>query len=135
MTQTHMKAKNREIKYKPILLVIFCTIFTSAGQIFFKLASQNLNSLNDIFTNYFLILGFISYGLGSVLMIIALKYGDLSLVYPFVALSFVWVTLLSIILFEEMVYLINWFGIIAIIVGVSLIGYGSSKEVKEVKHG
>jgi uncharacterized membrane protein len=115
---------------KPIILIMLCTIFTSAGQILFKLASQNLNSFNDIFTNYFLFLGFISYGIGSVLMIIALKYGDLSLVYPFVALSFIWVTLLSIILFNELVYLINWFGIIAIIIGVSFIGFGSSREVK-----
>jgi undecaprenyl phosphate-alpha-L-ara4N flippase subunit ArnE len=72
-------------------------------------------------------MGVISYAIGAILLIIALKYGDLSLIYPFVALSFIWVALLSIVIFHERISLINWLGIFIIIIGVSLIGYGSKK--------
>lgn len=123
--------KSRKINnLRPIILVTLCTIFTSAGQILFKVASKNLNSVDQIIINIPLWIGFICYGLGSLLMILALKYGDLSLVYPFIALSFVWVNVLSIIFFQEHVKILNWLGITAIIVGVSLIGYGSSKLKK-----
>src|SRR3989339_322802 len=84
----------------------------------------------QILINIPLWIGFICYGLGSLLMILALKYGDLSLVYPFIALSFVWVNILSIIFFSEHVKILNWLGITAIIIGVSLIGYGSSRLKK-----
>ncbi|MGV8140992.1 MAG: hypothetical protein ACP5NW_00970 [Candidatus Woesearchaeota archaeon] len=113
--------------YRPILLVILCTLFTSSGQIFWKFASGNLNDFTSIITNVPLIIGFIFYGIGAILLIISLKYGDLSLVYPFIALSFIWVNVASIILFNEIISVINWAGIISIMLGVSLIGYGGSK--------
>jgi multidrug transporter EmrE-like cation transporter len=112
---------------KPILLVILCTLFTSSGQILWKLASKNLNSFIGIITNIPLILGFIFYGVGAILLIISLKYGDLSLIYPFIALSFIWVNIASIFIFGEAISIINWMGIISIMLGVSLIGYGGSK--------
>jgi multidrug transporter EmrE-like cation transporter len=112
---------------KPILLVILCTLFTSTGQIFWKFSSNNLDSFISIITNVPLIVGFIIYGLGAILLIISLKYGELSIVYPFIALSFVWVSIASIILFEDTVSIINWAGIASIILGVSLIGYGGSR--------
>jgi multidrug transporter EmrE-like cation transporter len=128
MNKHHVNKKILTYKaLKPILLVILCTIFTSSGQILWKVASKNLNSFASIITNVPLILGFVCYGLGAILLIIALKYGDLSLIYPFVALSFVWVSVASMLIFGENMLLINWMGITAIILGVSLIGYGSSK--------
>jgi multidrug transporter EmrE-like cation transporter len=120
--------KIAERKYiKPILIVIFCTLFTSSGQIFWKFASSNLDTFSSIITNIPLILGFVFYGIGAVLLIIALKYADLSLIYPFIALSFVWVNIASIVLFRENISMVNWAGIISITLGVSLIGYGGSR--------
>jgi multidrug transporter EmrE-like cation transporter len=112
---------------KPILLVVLCTLFTSSGQILWKLGAGNLNSFIEIITNIPLIMGFVCYGLGAILLIISLKYGELSLIYPFIALSFIWVNLASIFLFGEFIAVINWVGIAAIMLGVSLIGYGGSK--------
>ena len=120
-------AINTDSNLKPIMIVIVCTILTSLGQILFKYATKNLNDFYSIITNIPLIAGFVSYALGAILLIIALKYGDLSMIYPFVALSFVWVTLLSIWLFSEHVSLANWIGIAAILIGVSAIGFGSKK--------
>lgn len=112
---------------KAIMLVITCTILTSIGQILFKYSTARMDSFYAIITNIPLILGLIIYLMASVLLIVALRSGHLSVLYPFVALSFVWVTLLSIFLFNEHVATHNWLGIIAIIIGVSLIGMGSSK--------
>jgi len=117
----------RNYRIKPVLFIILCTLFTSSGQIFWKLSTDNLDSLVSIITNVPLIIGFVCYGIGSILMIIALKYGNLSLIYPFIALSFVWVNIASIILFGEYISLINWAGIVSIILGVSLIGIGGSR--------
>ena len=112
---------------RPIILVIVCTILTSSGQILWKMGAGHVDTLHNIITNIPLIAGFVSYGLGAILLIMALKYGDLSVVYPFIALSFIWVALLSIVIFHERISLINWLGIFIIIIGVSLIGYGSKK--------
>lgn len=123
------KTNNTEKKNNKlaIILVIICTIFTSVGQILMKSGTERTDSIFEIITNIPLILGFISYGIGAVLLIISLKYGELSLVYPFIALSFIWVSIASIYLFNEHVSLINWAGLTAIILGVSMIGYGGGK--------
>jgi multidrug transporter EmrE-like cation transporter len=128
--RTEMKKKHtlKKTNYlKPIIIVISCTLFTSLGQILFKYSSKNLTDIASIVTSMPLIFGLIAYALGSVLLIIALKYGDLSIVYPFIALSFIWVTLASIYLFQEHVNSLNWLGIASILLGVSFIGFGSKK--------
>ena len=117
----------KKIHLKPIILVICCTIFTSLGQILWKFGSKDISGIYSIITNVPILLGFLSYAIGAVLLIVALKYGDLSLVYPFVALSFIWVNIASIFLFNEAVSIINWIGVLIILLGVSLIGYGSGK--------
>ncbi len=128
----HIKKKinlqKNNIKLKPIVLVVLCTLFTSAGQIFFKISSRNLDSVMAIITNVPLYLGFLLYAIGALLMIISLKYGELSVIYPFISLSFVWVNILSIMLFGEFVSIINGIGVLGIIIGVSLIGYGTAKR-------
>ena len=110
-----------------ILLVVFCTFLTSSGQLLLKVGTQNLSfDLLALMTNFPLIMGCVLYGIGAIILIIALKYGDLSVLYPFIALSFVWVMLFSIYFLQEHVSAFNWFGIAAILIGVSLIGKGGS---------
>lgn len=126
------KSKAIKTSFKAIILVIFCTILTSAGQILWKISTSKIEGFDiiSLITNIPLILGFISYALGAILLIYSLKEGELSVIYPFIALSFIWVTLTSIFLFHEHVSLLNWLGITAILIGVSLIGYGSDKGGK-----
>jgi len=113
--------------FTAIILVISCTILTSIGQILFKYSSGRLDSFHSIITNVPLIFGFLIYGIAAILLIMALRTGHLSVIYPFVALSFIWVTLASIFLFKENVHMLNWLGIASIIIGVSFIGFGSQK--------
>jgi drug/metabolite transporter (DMT)-like permease len=54
----------------------------------------------------------------------ALKHGELSMLYPFVALSFVWVALISWRFFGETITSLKIAGIVAIIAGISFTGLG-----------
>ena len=122
-----IKQKTAKNTPKAILLVILCTFLTSTGQILWKYGASNVGTVSSILNNWPLLLGYLVYGLGAGLLVGSLKYGDLSMIYPFLSLSFVWVNIASIFLFGEFVSIINWLGVSAILVGVSLIGYGSSK--------
>ncbi len=109
-----------------IFLIAFTTLLTSAGQIFFKFGANRLEfNIFSILTNYFLFIGLFIYVIAAVLVVISLKYGELSILYPIISLSYVWVSFLSIYFFYETMGTVKWFGIIAILFGVSFIGVGS----------
>ena len=65
------------------------------------------------------------YGVGTVLFIPALRGGDLSVLYPFVSLNYIWVSLLSVRFLGEKMNRLKWLGVALIILGVSFIGIGS----------
>ncbi len=124
-----------ETKLWALGLVAACTLLTATGQLLFKLGLNKLVvvSFFEIITNFQLILGLIFYGFGAILLVIALKYGELSVLYPVVALSFVWVAILSYIFLFETIGLSKIIGILAIIIGVSLIGRGSTHNRTKIK--
>jgi len=113
-------------KKEAILLVLICTILTATGQLFLKIGSRTL-ALNVIklLSNSALIIGVILYITGAVILVTALKHGELSVLYPIIATSFIWVSFLSIIFLNEIMNLWRWAGVIAIIIGISLIGRGA----------
>ena len=107
-------------------MVILATIVGALGPIMLKKASaKKFSSLKSLAANYHLFAGIILYGLGTILFIPALKGGDLSVLYPFVALIYIWVSLLSVKFLGETMNKFKWFGIALIILGVTLIGFGS----------
>ncbi len=115
---------------RPIILMIICTIFTSLGQILWKLgvAKISTDSLITIFNLPF-ILGFVSYGIGAILMLLAFQQGELSLLYPIVATSYVWVSILSSQIFPtDSMNGWKWLGIILILISVSLFGLGEREK-------
>jgi len=106
-------------------LVIMATIVGAFGPILLKKASrQRLSSLSSISKNFPLFGGVFLYALGTILFIPALKGGDLSVLYPFIALSYIWVSLLSVKFLGEKMNRLKWAGIFLIITGVSFIGFG-----------
>ncbi|MBN2459218.1 EamA family transporter [Candidatus Woesearchaeota archaeon] len=103
---------------KAIFLMITCTIFTSLAQLFLKSGVSRIQlTFIGMITNWVLILGVVFYGLGALIMIFALKQGELSLLYPFLSLSYVWVPILSIFVVHESLVLMQWLGIAMIILG------------------
>ena len=109
------------------LLVLFTTLLTSSAQLLYKFgaAALDFHNLLGIFTNYYLIGGITLYSIGGVLMIISLRGGELSVLYPIIATSYVWVSFLSIWFLSETMNTFKWIGIAGIIAGIVLIGYGS----------
>ena len=80
-----------------IFLIAFTTILTSIGQVFFKFGANKLEfNFLAIIQNYTLFIGLIIYIIAAVLVVISLKYGELSILYPIISLSYIWVSLLSI---------------------------------------
>ena len=107
-------------------LVVLATLVGAFGPILLKKASaKSLSKISSLATNYHLFGGVSLYAIGTILFIPALKGGELSVLYPFVALSYIWVSLLSVKFLGEKMNRIKWFGISLIIIGVSLIGFGS----------
>ncbi|MDA1196784.1 MAG: EamA family transporter [Nanoarchaeota archaeon] len=108
-----------------ISLVLLAALGGSFGPIFLKKASSRLKfSFASLFDPY-LITGLFFYGIGTVLFIPALKGGDLSLLYPLVSTTYVWVSLWSMWMLGEKMNSLKWIGVFLIMGGVSLIGLGS----------
>lgn len=117
--------KNKKLK-SAIILVFVGTLFVSCAQLFLKFGADKFEASFISLINLPLVLGIIFYGIGAIIMILALKHGDLSIVYPFFGLSFVWVSLLSLIFLAEILALSQWLGILIIITGVSFVGWGAN---------
>ncbi len=110
-------------------LVVVCTLFTSFAQIFYKFGADRLRfDILSVITNWPIILGIILYGTAAILLIIALKGGDVSVLYPIIATSYIWVSLLSMYFFGDIINIYRWIGMVAIFFGVILVAKGGKKD-------
>src|SRR3989344_9602745 len=93
-----------------ILLVLFTSLLTSSAQIFYKLGSATLTfDVLGILTNYYLIGGLLLYAVGGTLMIVSFRGGEVSVLYPIIATSYIWVSFLSIYFLNEKMNAFKWF--------------------------
>jgi drug/metabolite transporter (DMT)-like permease len=97
-----------------ILMMLLASTMVATGQFFWKLALGNVN--------LWLLLGFSVYGIGAVLMIKALQFGELSVLHPIMAFSYVVAFLLAFVFLHETYSVRQVSGIFLIIVGVVLLG-------------
>ncbi len=111
------------------LLMIACTIFTSSGQLLWKAGALKISFLNPLtFFNLPFIVGCVLYVIGSLLLIMALRKGELSMLYPFIATSYVWVSILAPFFFPaETTNPWKWAGVLLILFSVCLLGWSSSR--------
>lgn len=111
------------------LLVLFTTLLTSSAQILLKKGSAVLDfDIAGILANYYLIGGILLYVVGGALLILSFKGGEVSVLYPIIATSYIWVSLLSIVFLKESMNLFKSFGILMIIAGIASIGLGSKNH-------
>ncbi|MBI5282457.1 MAG: hypothetical protein HY858_12300 [Candidatus Solibacter usitatus] len=110
-------------------LVFLCTLFGVAAQYFIKTSASQLTVLSPValLANIPLWTGLSLYGVSTGLLILALRDGELSLLYPVISLTYVWVTLLSAVVFKESVNPFKIAGIAVICSGVALLGKGRSE--------
>lgn len=72
-------------------------------------------------SNYKILGGGVLYGIAAVLFIIALKHGNLSVLYPIIATSYIWVAVLSWLVLHEPFSWAQGVGLVFILTGISLI--------------
>jgi len=101
--------------------LILCVMGIACGQVLFKLASQALGSgskLLTLLTSPYLIGGGLLYAAATFVWIWLLSKVELSHAYPFMALSFVVVPLMSALILGEQLDTRYWIGILLIIAGI-----------------
>jgi len=69
--------------------------------------------------------GFAIYAVGALLMIIAYRYGELSVLQPINSMSYVFSAIIAVFILHERMSLINIIGIFFIVSGVIFIGVSS----------
>jgi undecaprenyl phosphate-alpha-L-ara4N flippase subunit ArnE len=99
-----------------ILLMILSSICACVGQLFWKLSVQQ-----GILA---LLVGFIFYGIGAIIMLAAYKFGSLSVLQPMLSLNYVLSIILAATILNESIMLPKIIGVLVIIAGVILIGGG-----------
>lgn len=103
--------------------LVLCVAGIACGQILFKLAARSIHSgahLVAVLTSPFLITGVVIYGVTTLAWIWLLSKLELTRAYPFMALSFIFVPLLSTFLLGEHISPRYWAGTILIIAGLLL---------------
>ena len=102
--------------------MIASSVFVSFGQMFWKMFHTE--------GVWALILGLVLYAGGAGIMIVAYKYGKLSVLQPMLCLAYVFAIFIAVFLLNEAMTPLRLAGIIVIIAGVILIGGGDSEETK-----
>lgn len=104
---------------KGILLMVISSICVCVGQLLWKLSAEQ-----GIFIMF---LGFCFYGVGALVMIIAYKFGKLSVLQPMLSLNYVLSIVLAAIVLKEEVSLLKCIGVLIIIGGVIMIAGGDEE--------
>lgn len=99
-----------------MLLAVISQIFSFTGTFFLK------KGVKQSWINKTVISGYLLYGLSTIFFLAALRLGKLSMVYPFVSLSYVGTTVLAVKYLNEKISIVQIIGLALIIVGVTFIG-------------
>lgn len=103
-----------------ILLMIGSSICVCIGQLLWKLSTTG--------SLWLLLLGFGLYGIGALLMIVAYKFGKVSILQPLLSLNYVLSIVLGATVLKETITTVKVIGVLAIIAGVLLIAGGDKEE-------
>ncbi len=127
---TNIELVQARQRRRSVLIVVACTLMGAAAQVLIKMGAAQLSHASlvatfvSIFTVPALFLGYCLYGVFAVLMVYALRHGELSILYPVIALTFVWVSILSALIFHEVMSPMKIAGIAVIVCGVAVLGWG-----------
>ncbi|WP_025248820.1 EamA family transporter [Desulfitobacterium metallireducens] len=104
---------------KGILLMLLSSLCVCFGQLFWKLSGEQGLAM--------LLVGFILYGLGALVMLIAYRFGSLSVLQPMLSMNYVLTVFIASAILGEQITFSKILGISIIIVGIILIGGGDGK--------
>lgn len=121
----------KRLAERSVMLVFLCTLLGAAAQVFFKLAANSIGNrtLGQVLANPLTILlnpsllaAYCLYGVNTALLTLALRNGQLSILYPVISLTYVWVTLLSMLIFNEQMNVMKAIGLTIVVAGVAVLG-------------
>ncbi len=82
-------------------------------------------AMMSLLTNVPLIAAYACYGVNLILLTLALRHGELSSIYPIISVTYVWVGILSVLIFHESMTPLKIAGLATIVLGVAVLGRGS----------
>lgn len=103
-----------------ILLMVCSSICVCLGQLLWKLSGDG--------SLLYLIVGFGLYGIGALAMIIAYRFGKVSILQPILSLNYILSIVLAATVLNETITLLKCVGVLIIFVGVLLIAGGDEVE-------
>lgn len=104
---------------KGILLMLISSICVCVGQLLWKLSAEK--------GILYMLVGFCFYGVGALVMIIAYRFGKLSVLQPMLSLNYVLSFFLAAIVLKEEITILKCIGVLVIIAGVILIAGGDEE--------
>jgi multidrug transporter EmrE-like cation transporter len=119
----------RPLDKQSVILVFCCTLLGAAAQILMKTGANKLTqpTLMQMATNVPLMAGYCLYGISTVLLVLALRKSQISLLYPIISLTYVWVTILAVMIFGESMNVYKVIGLSILITGVAVLGTDGRK--------
>jgi multidrug transporter EmrE-like cation transporter len=108
-----------------MLLVLLASFIGSFGAVLLKSGSAKMRHGLRYFANPKTAAGVSMYLLSSVFFIMAIKNGELTVLYPLVSLGYVWTLLWSKLFFGEPFTRSKFYGLAMILTGVFFIGLGN----------
>jgi len=115
-----------------VFIILAGTFLVAVAQLLIKTGANRLGHADligtaiGILTIPPLFAGYCLYAIFAVMMVYALRHGELSILFPLISLGFVWVTILSVIIFHEAVSPLKGVGVAVIVAGVATLGRGGS---------
>lgn len=107
-----------------IIITLVSSLLAAFAQYIFKRSVRkfkfNLKDLFATFTDKIVMLGFFVYIISLIIYLVALHLGELSYVYPFIASTFIFVTLISKYTLNERVTKVRVLGVFLIVAGIVL---------------
>lgn len=101
-----------------ILLMLCSSVCVCFGQLLWKLGAGN--------SVLMLCVGFALYGVGAMIMFVAYKFGNLSVLQPMLSMSYIFAILIASFVLGENITLLKIVGIFVITLSVALIGGGDN---------
>jgi len=129
-----MRLVDHHKRRQAALIVACCTLLIAAAQLLIKIGANRLShagltaTLIGIFTIPPLFAGYCLYGIFTVLFVYALRHGEVSVLYPIIALGYVWVAILSAVVFHETMNPLKVLAIAIIVAGVAVLGWSGGKH-------
>lgn len=116
---------------KGILLMLVASVCACVGQLLWKLASERgaVTAIAgfEVQGLYYMLAGFVIYGIGAIFMVISYRYGKLSVLQPVLSMSYVLSIFLAGAVLHESVTLLKCIGVLVIIAGVVLVAGGDAE--------